>query len=93
MRSRWAEATESLRNGPMGRRAALLTGGAVRPIQGDMNHKDGQSPDPYSPPSWRGTLVMLLVIVVVLGLIAYAFFSIMSQPGAPDLQIPGSLPR
>jgi len=41
---------------------------------------DGKPPDPYTPPSWRGTLFMLLVIAVVLGLIAYAFLSIIAQP-------------
>jgi hypothetical protein len=46
---------------------------------------DGRPPDPYSPPSWRGTLVMLLVIVVVLGLIAYAFLSIIAQPGTTGI--------
>jgi hypothetical protein len=58
-----------------------------------MDKKDGQSPDPYAPASWRGAIVMLIVITVVLGLIAYAFFSIISQPGAPDFSVPVKLPR
>lgn len=58
-----------------------------------MDKKDGLSPDPYTPPSYRGVLFMLLVIVVVLGLIAYAFVSIMSQPGSPDFQLPLTMPR
>lgn len=46
---------------------------------------DGRPPDPYTAPSWRGTIAMLLVIVVVLGLIAYAFFSIITAPGTTGI--------
>lgn len=46
---------------------------------------DGTSPDPYTPPSWRGTLFMLLLIAVVLGLIAWAFLSIIAEPSTTGI--------
>ena len=58
-----------------------------------MDKKDGRSPNPYTPPSWRGTLFMLLGIMVVLTLLTVAFVSAMSQPGTPNLQLPISMPR
>jgi len=53
---------------------------------------DGSPPDPYKPASWRGTLTMLLVIAIFLALAAYAFLSIISAPGAPNIQLPIGLP-
>jgi hypothetical protein len=52
----------------------------------------GQSPGSYSPPSWRGTLVMLGVIVVLLALVGYAFLSI-AQPLPPQINVPGGVLR
>ena len=37
---------------------------------------DGSQPDPHTEPSWRGTLVMLVVIVAFLALVAWAFIAI-----------------
>jgi hypothetical protein len=50
---------------------------------------DGSPPDPYSPPSWLGTLVMLAVIVVFLGLIALWFFSWVNSAAGQEFHIPG----
>ena len=53
---------------------------------------DGNPPDPYKPASWRGTLTMLLVIATFLALAAYAFLSIISAPGSPNINLPIGLP-
>jgi hypothetical protein len=37
---------------------------------------DGSPPDPHTEPSWRGTLVMLVVIAAFLALVAWAFIAI-----------------
>jgi uncharacterized membrane protein (DUF485 family) len=55
----------------------------VRKKKGEI----GESPGAYSAPSWRGTLLMLLVIVVFLALVAYAFVWI-GQPLTPQIRIP-----
>jgi hypothetical protein len=49
---------------------------------------DGSPPDPYKAPSWRGVLLMLAVIAVILALGAYAYLSAISQPGGPDVPLP-----
>ena len=37
---------------------------------------DGSPPDPHSEPSWRGVLLMLLIIGGFLTLVAWAFVAI-----------------
>jgi hypothetical protein len=37
---------------------------------------DGSPPDPHTDPSWRGTLLMLVVIGGFLVLVAWAFIAI-----------------
>jgi hypothetical protein len=46
---------------------------------------DGSPPDPYKASSWRGVLLMLVVIAVVLVIGTYAYVSAVS---GPDLRVP-----
>ncbi len=46
---------------------------------------DGSPPDPYKASSWRGVLLMLVVIAVVLAIGTYAYVSAVS---GPDLRVP-----
>jgi hypothetical protein len=49
---------------------------------------DGSPPDAYTPPSWRGVLLMLLVTGILLVLGLFAFVSIMSGPDGPVFPLP-----
>ena len=49
---------------------------------------DGSPPDPYKAPSWRGVLLMLVLIAVVLGLGTYAYVSAISGPGGVEFVVP-----
>jgi hypothetical protein len=49
---------------------------------------EGSPPDPYTPPSWRGVLLMLLVTAILLALGLFAFLSVMSGPDAPVFPLP-----
>lgn len=51
---------------------------------------DGSPPDPYKAPSWRGVLLMLVVIAVVLLIGVYAYVTAVS---APDFQVPIVVPN
>jgi hypothetical protein len=53
---------------------------------------DGRPPDSYKAASWKGVLLTLLMIGVFLGLLTWAFLSVIAQPGGPDLRIPMTLP-
>ncbi len=46
---------------------------------------DGSPPDPYKASSWRGVLLMLVVIAVVLVIGTYAYVSAVS---GPDFRVP-----
>ena len=46
---------------------------------------DGSPPDPYKAPSWRGVLLMLVVIAIVLLIGVYAYVSAVS---GPDFRVP-----
>lgn len=46
---------------------------------------DGSPPDPYKASSWRGVLLMLVVIAVVLAIGTYAYVSAVS---GPDFRVP-----
>ena len=50
---------------------------AMQKFDGSNDGKiDGSPPDPYTEPSWRGTLLMLVIIVGFLVLVAWAFVAI-----------------
>lgn len=49
---------------------------------------DGSPPDPYTAPSWRGVLLMLLLIGIALALVLVAFLSVYAQPDGPDFRLP-----
>ena len=51
---------------------------------------DGSPPDSYKAPSWRGVLLMLVVIAVVLLVGTYAYVSTVSQP---DFRVPIVVPH
>ncbi len=53
---------------------------------------DGSSPGTYSPPTWRGTLAMLTLTIILLGLVAVGFFWAVSQPGSPPIDVNFPLP-
>lgn len=66
----------------------------MRKFDGGNDGKiDGSPPDPYTAPSWRGVLFMLLVIGIFLALLLWAFLSVFAQPGGPDIHLPITLPR
>lgn len=72
------------------RRASGVHNGTMQQYDGTPRDEvDGSPPDPYSPPSWRGTLTMLAVIVVLLALIAYAFLWWINTPAGQEFHIPG----
>ena len=49
---------------------------------------DGSPPDPYTAPSWRGVLLMLVLIGILGALVLYAFLSVFAQPEGPDIRLP-----
>lgn len=64
------------RGGPSTREAGLLDAEASRTYTGPVKRKleeFGQSPDPYSPPSYRGVLLALVLIIGAVALLWYAF--------------------
>jgi hypothetical protein len=49
---------------------------------------DGSPPDAYTPPSWRGVLLILLVTGILLTLGLIAFLSVFARPDGPVFPLP-----
>ena len=50
------------------------------------------SPDPYTPPSYRGAILMLVVIVLTLAFLGWAFVNALDSDFGRSVDIPG-VPR
>jgi hypothetical protein len=50
------------------------------------------SPDPYTPPSYRGAIVMLIVIIIGIAFVWWAFINVLDTDFGRSVNLPNPPP-